>query len=539
MEQHYLEPLGNVADVAPTRRREKRSGLEHVQQFLVRFGYLPAGSYEEGLLDDITALALARYQERSGLTETGEFDERTRDEMTTPRCGLADFIGGVLFDIVRCAWDKNGLTYAFGQGTNQIPGDGEFQAVRKAFASWQAVIPVTFTEVAAGANPDILVEWRPAADPDYNMIGDVDAHSAFPPRCDDVASTSPTKPLHFDDTETRWRTAQEFAAVDVESKALHEIGHLLGIEHNTELGGSQTVMWPKLDTNKLKRVLTNSDILRARCLYWERLDANPATKQIVSSGGNLYQRHITGAVFQYSGTPMVWVPLDANPQTIEIVADGNQLYQRHGTGAILRYTGTPLIGWQQLDANQNTKQLAASGGNLYQRHSTGAILRYTGTPMTGWQQLDANPNTSAIVADGSDLYQLHSTGAIFKYTGVPFTGWQQLDANPATVQIVAAAGNLYQLHQGTGAVFRYTGVPFTGWQLLAADFQITEIGAAAGNLYRLLTTGMMCWATQPGTDWVRVAHPPAAGLPLPIAFTAEGAHIYRLHTDGAIMRYYN
>jgi hypothetical protein len=539
MEQHHLEPLGTVADVAPTGRREKRGGLEYVQRFLVRFGYLPAGAYQEGLLDDITALALARYQERNGLAETGEFDEPTRDQMAMPRCALPDFHSGVVADIVRCAWDKNNLTYAFGQGTNQIPGDGEFQAVRNAFATWQAVIPVTFTEVAAGANPDVLVEWRPAADSDYNMVGDIDAHSAFPPRCNDIAPTSPTKPLHFDDTETRWRTAQEFAAKDVESIALHEIGHILGIEHNTEIGGRHTVMWPTLETNKLKRVLTTSDILRARCLYWEKLDANPATKQIVSSGGNLYQRHITGAVFRYSGTPMIWVPLDTNPQTIEIVADGSELYQRQTTGAILRYTGTPLIGWQQLDANANSKRLAASGGNLYQLHSTGAIFRYTGTPMTGWQQLDANANTNAIVADGSDLYQLHSTGAIFKYTGVPFTGWQQLDANPATVQIVAAAGNLYQLHQITGAVFRYTGTPFTGWQLLTTDFRITDIGAAAGNLYQLLTTGMMLWATQPGTDWVRVAHPQATGLPQPIAFTAEGSHIYRLHSDGAVRRYYN
>ena len=110
---------------------------------------------------------------------------------------------------------------------------------------------------------------------------------------------------------------------------------------------------------------------------------------------------------------------DNNPATVDIVASGGNLYQRHHTGLIWQYTGTPLTGWQQLDNNPATVDIVASGGNLYQRHNTGLIWQYTGTPLTGWLQLDNNPATVQIVADGGNLYQRHNTGLIWQYTGTP------------------------------------------------------------------------------------------------------------------------
>src|SRR4051812_9602968 len=68
-----------------------------------------------------------------------------------------------------------------------------------------------------------------------------------------------------------------------------------------------------------------------------------------------------------------WQLLDNNPATVGIVADGGNLYQRHNTGLIWRYTGTPLTGWQELDNNPRTGELTAAGGRLYQRHASGFI----------------------------------------------------------------------------------------------------------------------------------------------------------------------
>jgi hypothetical protein len=69
---------------------------------------------------------------------------------------------------------------------------------------------------------------------------------------------------------------------------------------------------------------------------------------------------------------------DCNPATVDIVASGGHLYQRHNTGRAWVYTGTPHTGWKQLDGNAATVQVMAGGGRLYQRHNTGRIWIYTG-----------------------------------------------------------------------------------------------------------------------------------------------------------------
>jgi hypothetical protein len=132
--------------------------------------------------------------------------------------------------------------------------------------------------------------------------------------------------------------------------------------------------------------------------------------------------HGAGACGRYLGDSdfappqAAWEELDNNPATAAIVADGNQLYQRHNTGLIWRYTGTPLTGWQLLDNNPATAEIVADGNQLYQRHNTGLIWRYTGTPLTGWQLLDDDPASVTIVASAAQLYQRHNTGRIWRYT---------------------------------------------------------------------------------------------------------------------------
>ena len=112
---------------------------------------------------------------------------------------------------------------------------------------------------------------------------------------------------------------------------------------------------------------------------WQELDDNPGTVDIVASGGHLYQRHDTGRIWVYTGTPHTgWQELDDNSATVQIVADGDQLYQRHDTGRIWVYTGIPHTGWQELDGNSASVQITAGGGHLYQRHNTGRIWVYTG-----------------------------------------------------------------------------------------------------------------------------------------------------------------
>ncbi|MET9375553.1 matrixin family metalloprotease [Streptomyces sp. NPDC002992] len=544
MGQHTTESRPTVAGVGTTKPGQRQDGFEYVQMFLEQLGYLPAHSYEAGRLDNITALAMAWFQEHSGLTPTGTFDDRTREEMLKSRCGLMRdpllrATGAPIYDSLNgnmCSWDKNHFTYAFNAGTVQISGDDEFAAVRTAFATWQALLPVTFTEVPSGADPDFLVSWVPANDPDYPLlVGPRHAHAAPPPGC---GTPSRPKPLHFDKDEHKWRIGAEPDCFDVESVALHEIGHLIGLRHAAGVGMTHDVMWSAFNPNTLRRVPTANDKSRARSLYWQQIDGNPATIQLTASGNRLYQRHNTGAIFEYTGTPIIgWVALDVNPATTQIVADGGELYQLHqASGAIFRYTGTPLVGWQKLDANPATAQLTASGGNLYQRHNTGAVLQYTGTPMTGWQLLDHSPFTAQIMADGNQLYQRHSTGAIFRYTGTPLTGWELLAfAGSGATRIEAGGGVMYQFRLANGEILRHLGG--TSWETVDTDLRSLEISVAAGDVYELLNTGEI-FRYPPSGGVEQMSHLRLPGLSIPVMIASSSTQLYHLRSNGELMRYY-
>ena len=165
------------------------------------------------------------------------------------------------------------------------------------------------------------------------------------------------------------------------------------------------------------------------------------------------------AIWRYTGTPCTgnscpgWQRLDNNPKTISIASSGNQLFQLHNDGWIWRYTGTPCSGdscpgWQRLDNNSKTVAIAGGGGQLYQLHNDGWIWRYTGVPCSGnscpgWERLDNNPKTQEIVAVGDCLYQRHNDGWIWRYTGPPCSGnscpgWRRLDNNPKTKHIIVS-----------------------------------------------------------------------------------------------------
>jgi hypothetical protein len=249
-----------------------------VQHFLKRFGYFDSGAGavesapETGHLDAATIRALVEFQMRYDVGTPGLLDAPTRDFMAAPRCGVPDLVGRPLIRFATvCPWNRRNLSYQFGRPgaammTTDVSQGVAINAIRRALATWVgAGVGLTFRVITGGDIPidaDIRIEWRPAADTDLSMLGNVIAHSDYPPDCSVVTNDYP-KPLHFDDGET-WVDGAVPGGFDIETIALHELGHLLGLDHSGDAGA---VMRPSFPANFTLRTLQADDLAGIRALY--------------------------------------------------------------------------------------------------------------------------------------------------------------------------------------------------------------------------------------------------------------------------------
>jgi hypothetical protein len=259
---------------------EADPSVVEVQNFLKHYGYFDYAPVvaldvapEPGRLNDVTVRALTEFQMRHDVGTPGVLDAPTRELMAAPRCGVPDLVGrpSVRFGTV-CAWDRRNLSYQFGRPgapslTTDLAQGLVVNAVRRAFNTWAAAgVGLSFRVITGGDIPidaDIRIEWRQSADPDSSMVGYVVAHSDYPPGCS-VVTTDYPKPLHFDDEEHTWVDGAVAGGFDIETVTLHEIGHLLGLDHS-DVSGS--VMWAYVSPNSTLRTLQADDLAGIRSLY--------------------------------------------------------------------------------------------------------------------------------------------------------------------------------------------------------------------------------------------------------------------------------
>ena len=107
------------------------------------------------------------------------------------------------------------------------------------------------------------VRWQPANDPDHDMVGGIVAHADWPGKCAVVTHELP-KPLHFDVTGHAWAVEETTGAYDIETIALHEIGHLLGLRHSTVRG---SVMFATANAGFSRRELQEDDEAAIKDVY--------------------------------------------------------------------------------------------------------------------------------------------------------------------------------------------------------------------------------------------------------------------------------
>ncbi|XP_010444942.1 PREDICTED: metalloendoproteinase 1-MMP-like [Camelina sativa] len=272
------------------------SGVSELKRYLHRFGYVGDGSESfSDVFDGSLKSAISLYQENLGLPITGRLDTSTVTLMSLPRCGVSDTHMIVNDDGIHTTahytyingkpkWNRDRLTYAISKThkVDYLTSEDVKTVARRAFSHWASVIPVSFEEVDDFTAADLKIGFYSGDHGDgspFDGVLGILAHAFAPDN----------GRLHFDAGET-WVVDDDFTrspelAVDLESVATHEIGHLLGLGHSSQ---ESAVMYPSLSPRTKKVDLTDDDVAGVLKLYGPnpklRLDSLTQSEDPIQNG---------------------------------------------------------------------------------------------------------------------------------------------------------------------------------------------------------------------------------------------------------------
>ncbi|KAJ4848766.1 hypothetical protein Tsubulata_031983, partial [Turnera subulata] len=258
------------------KRGDKKEGIHQLKQYLHRFGYLNNTQYshstqvvDANLLDENMERAIRTYQINFNLKPTGVLDAETVSTMMKPRCGLPDIIDGKTrmnasrgeyhldyeFYSGRPSWplSKKELTWRLLPGSRQ----DAIEPIRDyALQSWDSIVPFTFRLVRETDVSDIKIGFRTEKTDPFGQMDGPGGELAY--------AFGPTVGEMYLDGDENWAingpTKQEY---DMGTVALHELGHVLGLQHSYD---PHAIMWPTIDKGVVKD-LGEDDIAGMKALY--------------------------------------------------------------------------------------------------------------------------------------------------------------------------------------------------------------------------------------------------------------------------------
>ncbi|XP_065879417.1 metalloendoproteinase 3-MMP-like [Euphorbia lathyris] len=262
-------PFDFLKNLQGCHKGQNVQGIQDLKKYLQHFGYL---NYQKqslvNIFDDELESAIKTYQLNYHLNPTGILDSETVSQMRRPRCGVADIINGktrmnssklhivshYAFFPGNAKWPANKyhLRYAFRHGT----GEDAVGAVKRAFKTWEVNTQLfSFEMIEYYLNSDIIVGFYRGEHGDgaaFDGPGGSVAHAFVPPY----------GMFHYDADEI-WSVEAKEGAMHLESVALHEIGHLLGLAHSYV---EDAVMFPTILPGQIKG-LKDDDIQGIKALY--------------------------------------------------------------------------------------------------------------------------------------------------------------------------------------------------------------------------------------------------------------------------------
>ncbi len=271
-----LQTLTKTKDYLPQaaglKHGSKGDDVVRLQRYLSTFGYTESPSrnafgvggekalqtmLETGNFDTDTVTALKLFQKTNHLPVSGELDKATLALMSQPRCGFPDVAE---FTLEGRKWTKTALTYAYNEFTPDLTQAQIRSAITQALNLWAAVTPLSFSEVAIGSSPDIVIRFVAGNHGDgsnFDGPGGVLAHGFYPPPNGGTLAGD----THFDEAET-WTVNIPPSGVDLVTVAAHEFGHALGLAHSSVAGALMGPFYSGAHRN-----LESDDISGIQALY--------------------------------------------------------------------------------------------------------------------------------------------------------------------------------------------------------------------------------------------------------------------------------
>jgi len=209
-------------------------------------------------------------------------------------------------------WNKNNLTYYIYNSSNHLTSSERETAIQNAFQTWSNNSTLSFTQLSSPDNADIKIKWVSGDHGDgYPFDGtggspNVFAHAFYPAPAGGVYAGQ----LHFDDAED-WSV--NGSGIDLETVALHEIGHLLGIAHSEVYG---SIMYPTYNT--IRRSLSVDDCQAIWDLYGYNFyilgNSHVCNSQVFTIKNLPNGANVTWGFLYSSSTSMLQANVPANNQ---------------------------------------------------------------------------------------------------------------------------------------------------------------------------------------------------------------------------------
>lgn len=300
------------------RPGENYDGLSNLKKYFQHFGYIgdaPSSNFTDDF-DDALESAIRAYQKNFNLNITGELDNATVSQVMRPRCGVADIINGTTsmnsgksettndapssFHTVKHysffpgepRWPEGTeeLTYAFDPDENF--DNATKQVFANAFNRWAEVTTISFSEATSYEAADLKIGFYSGdhgdGEPFDGVLGTL-AHSF-----------SPTDGrFHLDEAED-WVVSGDVTessdsnAVDLESVAVHEIGHLLGLGHSSV---EEAIMYPTISSKTRKVELAEDDVEGIQSLYGSNPNYTGTATTSRESDSSHGVRHVASLFF--------------------------------------------------------------------------------------------------------------------------------------------------------------------------------------------------------------------------------------------------